>query len=140
PLVLDYGTDVVNAWTEVWWEGLVVLALLGATAWALWRRPVLGFLGAWFFVILAPSSSVVPLVTQTMAEHRMYLPLAAVLALVVLGARRVTGRNNLATLLVLAVAAGAAAWQRNEVYQDSKAIWQDTIAKVPQCARAHNNL
>ena len=44
-------------------------------------RPRLGFLGAWFFVILAPSSSVVPVAGQTIAEHRMYLPLAAVIVL-----------------------------------------------------------
>jgi tetratricopeptide (TPR) repeat protein len=85
PLVLDYGTRVVHSVADVWWQGFVVLALLGATVWALMRKPVAGFLGAWFFLILAPSSSVVPLVTQTMAEHRMYLPLAAVIALCVLG-------------------------------------------------------
>jgi len=34
------------------------------------RRPILGFFGAWFFVLLAPSSSVVPLVTANEAEHR----------------------------------------------------------------------
>ena len=43
--------------------------------------PAIGFAGAWFFVILAPTSSVVPLADQPMAEHRMYLSLAAVIAL-----------------------------------------------------------
>ena len=33
------------------------------------------FLGVWFFAILAPSSSVVPLFQQIAAEKRMYLPL-----------------------------------------------------------------
>jgi hypothetical protein len=75
PLVLDYGTAVVHSVADVWWQAIVVLALLGLTIWALVRKPVAGFLGAWFFVILAPSSSVVPILTQTMAEHRMYLPL-----------------------------------------------------------------
>ena len=63
-----------------------VLALLGlATAVALWRWPKFGFLGACFFFILAPASSIVPVATQTAAEHRMYLPLAAVLILLVVG-------------------------------------------------------
>jgi len=44
-----------------------------------------GFAGAWFFLILAPSSSVVPIVTEIIAEHRMYLSLAAVIAVVVIG-------------------------------------------------------
>ena len=54
--------------------------------WRSRRRPKWGFLGVWFFAILAPSSSVVPLAGQTEAEHRMYLPLAAVVTLVVLAA------------------------------------------------------
>ena len=39
------------------------------------------FLGAAFFLILAPTSSVLPIVTEVAAEHRMYLPLAAVAVL-----------------------------------------------------------
>ncbi len=73
PLVLDYGTTVVRDPLAVLPQGLLILALLAATAWALRRRPfdtaqgrpMLGFVGAFFFVILAPSSSVVPLITQT---------------------------------------------------------------------------
>ena len=58
----------------------VIAALLAATLWALRRAPALGFLGAWFFLILAPTSSFVPIVTEVAAERRMYLPLAAVVA------------------------------------------------------------
>lgn len=54
------------------------------------RMPVdrwgwLGFLGACFFMILAPSSSVLPMSTEMAAERRIYLPLAAVIVLVLLG-------------------------------------------------------
>ena len=41
------------------------------------HRPALGFLGGAFFLILAPTPSVVPIVDLAF-EHRMYLPLAAV--------------------------------------------------------------
>jgi hypothetical protein len=65
---------------------------------SLWRKPWLGFLGVWFFVILAPSSSMVPIFTEIAAEHRMYLPLVAPMVLLVVGgwmmlsrARRVHG-------------------------------------------------
>ena len=104
PLVLDYGTAVVTSVDDVWLEGIAVLALLGATAWALVRRPVAGFCGAWFFVILAPSSSFIPLVSQTMAEHRMYLPLAAITVPAVALAWRYLGTRT----WLLAFAAGAA--------------------------------
>ncbi len=140
PLVVDYGGAVVNSWREVWWQGPVVLALLAGTGWALVRRPVLGFLGAWFFVILAPSSSVVPLVTQSMAEHRMYLPLVSVVVLLVLGAGRWLGRRSVPVLMVLAVVAGGLTIRRNQVYHSELALWSDTVAHRPENARAHNNL
>jgi tetratricopeptide (TPR) repeat protein len=141
PLVIDYGEGVVASWREVWWQGPVVLALLAGTGWALWRRPALGFLGAWFFVILAPSSSVVPLVSQTIAEHRMYLPLASVLALALgVAALRLGPRTLLAAGLGLALAAGLATRQRNEIYRNERALWEDVIAHRPAHGRAHNNL
>ena len=62
--------------------GLVLL--LATTVRAVAKRRWYGFLGAWFFVILAPTSSIVPLY-QVIFEHRMYLPLAAIVAVVVLG-------------------------------------------------------
>ncbi len=63
---------------------LCVLALLALTVWLLWKNPPLGFLGAWFFIILSPSSTIIPL-ADIAFEHRLYLPVAAVVALVVLG-------------------------------------------------------
>lgn len=141
PLVMDYGNPVIRHPLEVLPQALLLLALLGATGWAWWRRPVLGFLGTWWFVILAPSSSVVPLATQTIAEHRMYLPLAAIIALVAGAVARRAGRRILlAALLVSIVAAGIATWQRNLVYQDEERLWQETLVQYPQNARIYNNL
>ena len=48
----------------------------------------LGFLGAWFFITLAPTSSIVPIATEVGAERRMYLPLMALIALAVVGGAR----------------------------------------------------
>ena len=48
----------------------------------------LGFAGAWFFLTLAPTSSLLPIPTEIAAEHRMYVPLAAVVAVVVIGLLR----------------------------------------------------
>lgn len=140
PLVLDYGTGVAGALAEVWWQSVVVLMLLAATVWALVRRPVLGFVGAWFFLILAPSSSFVPLVAQTMAEHRMYLPLAALLALVVALLHRLPVVASRVGFVGLVFASGAATVARNHTYRDPLAIWSDNVAAHPAGARGHNNL
>ena len=86
---LDYGWPVArNVW-QVLPGALVVLPLLVGTLWALRRKPALGFLGTWFFLILAPTSSVVPFADPAF-EHRMYLPLAAVVLGVVLALAELT--------------------------------------------------
>jgi protein O-mannosyl-transferase len=140
PLVVDYGFALAHSVADVWWRGLLVLGLLGATIWALVRRPRAGLLGASFFLILAPSSSVLPLITQTVAEHRMYLPLAAVVTAGVLAAYRCLGRAGVAALLLLAPAFGWLTRLRNADYRTAISIWTDTVAKLPSNPRAHGNL
>lgn len=138
PLVFDYGLDTERHLGAVLPQALAVCTLLGAAAWAVVRRPALGFAGAWFFVLLAPSSSFVPIVTQTMAEHRLYLPLAAPVALLVLA---VGGAGRVRFLWpALAVALALATAARNRDYRGELALWADTAAKHPANARAHNNL
>jgi tetratricopeptide (TPR) repeat protein len=140
PLVVFYGIDVITNPVEVWPQILVLVALVSGTVISLWRRPITGFFGMWFFAILAPSSSVVPLVTQTVSEHRMYLPLAAPVALAVAGSFLALGRRALAGLAIIAVALGVVSSRRNGDYRNELAIWTDTVAKAPTNARARNNL
>jgi tetratricopeptide (TPR) repeat protein len=85
PLVVDYGVPHTVALTDVILPGLLVVALGVATLLALRRHPMVGFLGVWFFVTLAPTSSFVPIATEVGAERRMYLPLMALAVLAVVG-------------------------------------------------------
>ncbi len=140
PLVVDYGPASPVTLGEVLGPLAVVAALLAATLWALGRRPVLGFLGAAFFLILAPSSSLVPLSAQGIAEHRMYLPLAALVVLLVAGLLRTLGRAAGAVVVPVALVAGLMTWQRNAVYASEVSLWTDTIAQVPANVRARVNL
>ena len=149
PLVFDYGTGLVSGLTEVLSGALIVIAMLIGVLVALRRWPSVGFLGVWFFAILAPTSSVVPVASQTIAEHRMYVPLAAVIALVVVAAfalgKRVLRDRQGVVLGCVASATVATLFtfltiQRNRDYRSSLTIWQDTVAKGPNNARAHNNL
>ncbi|MCX6952351.1 MAG: tetratricopeptide repeat protein [Verrucomicrobia bacterium] len=140
PIVFDYGTGVETSLLPVLPQALLIVALVVATGYALRRRPVLGFLGLWFFAILGPSSSFIPIVTETMAEHRMYLPLAAVLSLAVLGAGTLAGRRVIPLFLGLALVAGWLTMKRNEDYRDELTLWRDTQQKYPTNARAHNNV
>ena len=112
------------------------IMLLGATAYATVCQPKLGFAGCWFFGILAPSSTVIPLTTQTMAEHRMYLPLIVVVAVAGVGLFAKANKN---VGLALAVCVAALlAWctaRRNEVYRSELSLWADTVSRRPGNAR-----
>jgi tetratricopeptide (TPR) repeat protein len=140
-LVFDYGAGVVRDFALVWPQASILLVLLGATAYATVRRPQLGFLGCWFFGILAPSSSVFPLATQTTAEHRMYLPLIAVVVLATAGLfAKVNNRNGIVVVGVVAALLGWNTIRRNEVYKSAVTLWGDTISKHPENPRAHKEL
>ena len=140
PLVFDYGSALALPSPQVLASVLVVTGLVAASVWALVCHPELGFLGACFFAILAPSSSIVPVATQTMAEHRMYLPLIPVVALAALGLCRWLGRAGLPLCLVLAASFLIVTWRRNGDYQSALALWSDTVVKHPEASRAQNNL
>ena len=64
---------------------MVILSLLTATVVAWRKRPDVAFMGTWFFVTLAPSSSIIPIATEVGAERRMYLPLIAIVIPCVVG-------------------------------------------------------
>jgi len=151
PLVLDYGEDPSAVAPVIWPFALVVVVLLGGALWAIWRRPKLGVPCAFFFAVLAPTSSVVPVVTQVAAEHRMYLALAAVAVLVVMagyslwrrwkapsGAGRWLRLAAPAAVLAAAVVALAVRTTlRNEDYRSELAIWQLAAKDWPGNPRAH---
>jgi len=140
PLVVDYGMAVEHSLADVWWQAVLLVTMVAATFWALWRRPVLGFVAFWFFAILAPSSSFVPLITQTVAEHRMYLSLAAVVVLAAVGLHAWLGRLGVWICLGLAAVAGAVTVTRNADYESNVKLWTITVAAEPQSPRAHSSL
>ncbi len=140
PLVADYGRILGGPTLEVAGGAAAVLVLAGATGYLLYRSPPLGFLGAWFFVVLAPSSTFVPVATEIIAEHRMYLPLAAIAVGAACLASAALGRAGLAACLAAAVSLGAATAERNRVYLSNRAFWSDVAAKAPENAGGHNNL
>jgi tetratricopeptide (TPR) repeat protein len=149
PLVFDYGTVLANRVGEVLPGALIVTALLIGALVAVRRWPSVGFLGAWFFAILAPTSSVLPVASQTIAEHRMYLPLAAVIAMVVVGAfeigKGLSHRRQAAVLGWVASVSVVVLFtfltiQRNRDYNSALTIWQDTVEKRPSNPRARNDL
>jgi tetratricopeptide (TPR) repeat protein len=142
PLVLDYvDWPIARSVREVIVPGLFIVALLALSAWALARRYRVAFLGVWFFLLLAPASSFIPLASEPMAERRMYLPVASVIVAAALAAQRWLPRPVcVAVLAAVCAGFGAATLARNTQYRTAVSIWADTVAKRPGNARAHYNL
>ncbi|MEE8168928.1 MAG: tetratricopeptide repeat protein [Phycisphaerae bacterium] len=152
---LDYAWPPAHTAREFAPQMIVIVALLSLSGWALRRRPAWGFLGVWFFAILAPTSSVVP-IADLAFEHRMYLPLAAFIAAFVLAAdgalRAVAMRRpgaggaaawRLARVVLIAgvaVALGVLTLRRNREYHSAVAMWEDVIEKRPRNPRGYVNL
>ena len=149
PQYLDYGWAPAGSWVGIVLPGLVIVGLAAASAWSVRRGDRLGFAGAWFFLLLAPTSSLVPL-KDLLVEHRMYLPLAAVVTLAVLAVgelvRRLEGRGwrgRGAGALILAVAAlslGAATWRRNLDYHSELGVWGGAAADRAGNVKRYYNL
>jgi protein O-mannosyl-transferase len=156
-LRLDYAWPKATQASQIVPPAIVVAVLLAAIVWAMLkgRRPV-AFLGMWFFVILSPTSSIVP-INDPIFEHRMYLPLMAVVVLVVVGGYSVAlalwqkraswpdARRHFhiaagALAIVVAGVLTIATHQRNGVYHSERSIWEDVVAKQPTNARALTNL
>jgi tetratricopeptide (TPR) repeat protein len=154
-LTIDYDDwPIARSLADVLPQALLVVALLALTAYGLWRGYRIAFSGAWFFLILAPTSSFLPLGTEIAGERRMYLPTVAVAALAVLGGRAALARmsrryawrpasarlTGALAVLVVAGALLATTVNRNDDYRDAVTIYADAAAKRPNNARAVMNL
>ncbi len=142
PLVFDYGGPeiVLTRLGEAWPGLLAVAAGLAAAGWAWRRSKPAGFLALSFFLLLSPTSSVVPLVLEPVGEHRMYLPLACLIGLAVAGGYLGLGRKALGAFAAAAALLGAAAFARNADYADPVRLWSGSLRAFPRSARAQVDL
>jgi len=149
PLVLSYGWLLEDQWPRIVFPALAILGLLVAMVRGLWRRKWYGFVAAWFFLILAPTSSIAPM-RQAMFEHRMYLSLAAVVVLAVIavasGLRRICkdpGRAATfggALAVTTVIVFGVLTHHRNSDYHNAIGLWRDSLTHRYRSHIAHLNL
>jgi Flp pilus assembly protein TadD len=149
-LVVFYGWPVPLTLGDVFPFALGLTVLATATVVALVTAPALGFLGAWFFITLAPASSVVPIATEVGAERRMYLPLLSLVVLAVLLVDqiwrrwRIGGPNSrrlaiVPALLLVGVAGALAATTvaRNREYASGLSLAQSVVDRRPTGVAYH---
>lgn len=150
-LTFDYDWPVANSEGEYLLPAIFVCGLLVLSFWLLFKRPAIGFVALTFFFILAPTSSIVPIIDVAF-EHRMYLPLAClcVLAAIVLSIAiekwrtRHGDESKYQTLLLigltLAILLGIRTVYRNLDYHSQLALWTTTVQARPMNLRANHNL
>src|SRR4030095_11649637 len=76
PLALAYDWPQGTPFAEGLPYFVLVAALVALTGWAVWRRQPAGFPAACVFLLLAPSSSLIPLPTEIAAARGVYLAAA----------------------------------------------------------------
>src|SRR5260221_10318628 len=140
PLILDYADKTIHDRFVIGVDVLLVVLLLTFTVAALRRGTAAGFPAFCYFAILAPTSSIIAVSAQPLCDHRMYLPLAPVIALAVLGIYRLLGRAGLPIFLAWALVAAGLTYVGNNDYRSAVAIWTDTVLKVPDNANGRDNL
>ncbi len=144
PLVLHYEIPYLTTLREAWPWLMSAGLLIAAAAVLAWRRFAVGYVAVWVLAVLSPTL-LIPLVNQTAAERRMYVPLAALAPLAVVGSyalcqwlfARVAVRTGellgrcgpialtaIATLGVV-ILFGVVAYERVLVYGDELWLWQD---------------
>jgi tetratricopeptide (TPR) repeat protein len=151
-LCLDYAWQPATRFIDVAPAFAIVLCAGVVAAIGLVRRRLWGLAAAGFFLVLAPSSSFLP-IADLAFEHRLYLPLAFVVALAVYGGyalvERLAGRLRVPqfagpwfAIVVVCVATGLAARtvSRNRDYAEPARLWRGAIEINPRNYRAHSNL
>jgi len=131
---IDYQFPVSHSLTEHGAViGLLGLAAISVLAW-IWRRrfPLASFGWFTFLIMIAPTSSVVP-IADALVERRMYLPFLGLAFIVAEAAIRYPRKGVMAAVLLVCA---FLAYQRNGVYTSSVAMWQDAIMGNPANARA----
>jgi tetratricopeptide (TPR) repeat protein len=138
----------VRSWGPALAPGALVLALVGAALLGTLRNRPAGWVGLAVLALLAPSSSVIPITGEWIAEHRMYLPLAGLCALGAGAAaaallrlaparRRIAGG---ALTLLLAAPLALATVDRTRAWSDAADLWRAVLAAYPESPRAHDSL
>jgi len=159
PLVIHYEIPYLKTLSEAWPWLLAAGSFAISTLVLLWRNRAVGFAMAWVVAVLSPTL-VIPLVGETVAERRMYVPLAALVPLFVVGgytllalawqlvtrhsetSKTSEGPKKVAVVVtaVLSIGFGALSAQRLTAYETELSLWQDALVHQPNDPLVRANL
>src|SRR3972149_2774616 len=159
---IDYGYSFFTSFLapEVLFSSILVTAVFGLGVFLFIRglkgrsahALVAGYGILFFFIAISVESSIIP-IKDVIYEHRLYLPNAGgpvFFAAMLMGLFDVLKKRfalkvpalvwAIVMTIILAAPLAAAAWSRNNLWNDEVLLWRDAVAKSPANARARNNL
>jgi hypothetical protein len=147
PLVIHYELPYVTSLADAWMYLVPTVMMAVAAFVLLWRRSAVGFVIGIVFAILSPTL-IVPITTEVAAERRMYLPLAAIVPLVVVSGfillERLGFKRRLAIaaaiVAVIILASGTVSSVRLKDFENPVLLWRGTLAHQADSPLAHHNL
>jgi tetratricopeptide (TPR) repeat protein len=139
PQSIEYDFSGAQAlWLRIF-EIAGLAAIVAAGLWAFrserWKLAGLAILA--FFLLLAPTSSIIPS-TDAAFEHRLYLPMMAFSLLLAWVLSLIPKRTTI-TAIVLVILA-MLTLSRQAVWASDVALWKDAVSHAPRKARAWFNL
>ncbi len=147
-LHLDYWIFEPSGWGNVLFGFALLGILFVVTVIGSWKGMPVACLGLLGFLVLAPTSTFVPVRSMPGAEYRFYLPLVAVVLAVNLLlwilAHRVARKHGTAVFIALMLVWGGGLALRTNVragdFAHPEIIWKQVQEKFPQNVRALNAL
>ncbi|MCU1338055.1 MAG: Tetratricopeptide 2 repeat protein [Bryobacterales bacterium] len=115
--------------------GLAALIALVAAAWIYRKRWPLAAFGVFMFVLLlAPTSSFIP-ISDVSAERRLYLPFLGLVLVCLEFLRRLKISQAAWAGVAILTACSVLTYQRSAVWASPLTLWQDAAAKSPRKLR-----
>ena len=136
---LDYDYQIFSSIFQrpVFLSFVAIVAMILVGFKAVKEKNIIGFFILWFFILLLPESSVIP-IKDLIYEHRLYLVLVGPALLGGWYYSRLRWARP--PLIVVVICLSLLTLSRNRVWRDDLSLWRDTAAKSPGKARPHLNL
>jgi tetratricopeptide (TPR) repeat protein len=152
-LNIDHNFQVSTSLFEypTYISAAIIVLLLVLALFLTRKNRLVSFSIFWFFVVLAPTSSVIP-IWDIMVEYRLYLPLLSYAFLLALAVHYLFNffRKYLSLKLSWGLVFGLSCLllafyshvtiHRNYVFKDELTVWTDSVKKSPYKMRVRHNL
>jgi tetratricopeptide (TPR) repeat protein len=140
---IDHAVPFAKSWAEPLTIAGAVAGVAATVAAIRYRREwaLAGFGWLAFVMLLAPTSSVIP-IADAMADRRLYFSSLGLVAVAVELMRR-TKLPDVKTLGALAgvmAVLGGLTWSRNQDYTSAERMWRSSVEANPRNSRAHFQL